>query len=129
MTDQTTTPPSKPGLPAALQSQLRSMSGDMTLLGVVEIIAGALYCLTIIGAAIGVPMILAGLRLKNSAGEFTAYTLGAESAHLHGALEHLGRHFRIHKILFFVGIGLLVLYIIFIVFIVGMFVSDIRGQL
>jgi hypothetical protein len=125
MTDAPTPP--KAGIPAALQMQLRSMSSDMTFLGIVEIIIGALYCLTIIGAAIGVPMIFAGLRLKESADAFTSYTTATDSGMLRGALEKLGRHFRIHKILVIVSIVLTILYIIFFVFLFGLLLSGAGG--
>ncbi len=116
----TDAPAAKPGLPPALQSQLRSMSGDMTFLGIFIIIIGALYCLTILGAAFGIPMIFAGIRLKNSAEAFAAYTIGAESASLRSALEHLGKHFRIVKILTLVSIGLMILYFVIMILIVGL---------
>lgn len=125
MTDAPAAP--KAGIPAALQMQLRSMSGDMTFLAIFEIIIGALYCLTIIGAAIGIPMIFAGLRLKESADAFTSYTTAAESGMLRGALEKLGRHFHIHKILVIVSIVLTVLYIIFVVFLFGLILSGAGG--
>lgn len=124
MTDAAAT---KPGLPPALQTQLTAMSGDMTFLGIFEIVVGALYCLTIIGAAIGIPMIFAGLRIKNSAEAFTAYVGAAESSHLRGALEHLGKHFRIHKILVLIMIGFTILYIIFFFFLFGMIISGAGG--
>jgi hypothetical protein len=120
-------PPTKPTLPAPLQAQLRSMSGDMTFLAIAEIVVGALYCLTIIGAAIGIPMIFAGLRLKESADAFTSYTSAAESGMLRGALEKLGRHFHIHKILVIVSIALTILYVIFVVFLFGLLLSGASG--
>lgn len=125
MTDAPTAP--KAGIPAALQMQLRTMSGDMTFLGIVEIIVGALNCLTIIGAAIGVPMIFAGMRLKESADAFTSYTTAAEAGTLRGALEKLGRHFHIHKILVIISIALTVLYLIFVVFLFGLILSGAGG--
>jgi hypothetical protein len=125
MTDATAVP--KAGIPAAIQMQLRKMSSDMTFLGIFEIIIGALYCLTIIGAAIGVPMIFAGLRLKESADSFTSYTSAAESSVLRGALEKLGRHFHIHKILVIVSIVLTLLYIVFVVFLFGLILSGPGG--
>ena len=122
MTDPATT---KPGLPAAVQSQLRSMSGDMTFLSIFIIIVGALYCITIIGAAMGIPMIFAGIRLKNSAEAFAAYTVSSESASLRTALEHLGKHFRIAKILTLVSIGLMILYFVIMILIVGLAFSGV----
>ncbi len=116
-------PTTKPGLPGTLQTQLRSMSSDMTFLGIFEIVIGAIYCITIIGAALGIPLIFAGLRLKNSAGSFVAYTAAPESANLRTALEHLGKHFRIHKILVIISIAFMLLYIIIMVVIVGMVIG------
>ena len=42
------------------------MSGDMKFLGIFTIIMGSLSCITIIGAIIGIPYIIAGMRLKES---------------------------------------------------------------
>jgi len=62
--------PERKGLPPAVQSMLRSMSGDMKFIGILTIIGGALTCLSIIGAAIGIPYIFAGIRLKDAASTF-----------------------------------------------------------
>lgn len=113
------TQPDKKGLPPALQMMLRSMARDMKFLGIFTIIGGAISCLSIIGAAIGIPYIFAGIRLKDSAATFEAYAASADASRLKTALELQGKYFRIQKILILVGLGLAALYIVFMVLIFG----------
>jgi len=110
----------KKGLPPALQSMLRSMAGDMKFVGILTIISGAISCLTIIGAAIGIPYIFAGIRLKDSAATFESYAVSADAGRLKIALELQAKYFRILKILILVGLGLAALYVLFLIVIVGM---------
>jgi hypothetical protein len=98
---------------------LRSMSGDMKFVGIVTIIGGAISCLSIIGAVIGVPVIFGGIRLKDSAATFASYAGSADASHLRSALELQGRYFRIQKILMIVGIALAGLYILLAFFVIG----------
>ncbi len=120
---ETAQQPEKKGLPPALQAMLRTMSGDMKFIGIFTIVAGAISCLSIIGAAFGIPYIFAGIRLKDSAAAFVAYSSHADSGQLRNALDLQGKYFRIQKILILVGLGLAALYIIVAFFIIGMALS------
>ena len=46
---------------------IEKMSKDMRFVSIWHIILGVLACLTIFGAIYGVPMLISGLRLKDSA--------------------------------------------------------------
>jgi hypothetical protein len=65
--------PSASGLPHTTQELLRTLSQDMKFMGYVYIIGGGLYCLTIIGAIVGVPVLISGLRLKDAGESFASY--------------------------------------------------------
>jgi len=94
---------------------VNKMSGDMKFVGVFYIIIGALYCLTIVGALIGIPFIICGLRLRESADSYTAFISSNDSHMLERAFEKQGSFFFIQKVLLIIGLVLMVLYIIFII--------------
>lgn len=97
------------------QMTLNKMTGDMRFVGIFYIIVGALYSLTIVGAIIGVPFIICGLRLRESADAYNGY-LGSNDANmLERAFERQGSFFFIQKVLMIIGLVLMVLYIIFII--------------
>ena len=50
--------------PSMFQFQFEKMTNDMRFVGMFAIIYGALTCLSIIGALIGVPIIFVGLRMR-----------------------------------------------------------------
>lgn len=91
------------------------MSKDMRFVGLFSIIVGALYCITIFGALIGVPMIFAGLRIRESADAFMGFIHNNDPAALATALERQGRFFFIIKILIIVGICIFILEIIVVI--------------
>jgi hypothetical protein len=107
-----------------LQITVNKMTGDMQFVGIFYIIIGALQCLSIIGAIIGIPLIICGLRLRESADSFKGYLTTNDSGLLENALERQSRFFFIQKILLIISIVIFVLYIIFlIVFGISMFTS------
>ncbi|ROL59725.1 hypothetical protein D9V86_10320 [Bacteroidetes/Chlorobi group bacterium ChocPot_Mid] len=104
-------------------SILTRMSKDMTFLAIFLIVYGALSCLTIIGALIGVPYIFAGLRMKESAEHFRNYAFGNNVAELHYAIERQQRMFFIFKVLAIIAIVLLVFVIIFYSWLISVILS------
>ena len=91
------------------------MAGDMNFVGIFYIIIGAIECLTIIGAVIGIPLIICGLRLRESSDSFKGYLASGDSFMLERALERESRFFFIQKVLLIIGIALFILYIIGII--------------
>ncbi|MBU1097431.1 MAG: hypothetical protein CVV23_07875 [Ignavibacteriae bacterium HGW-Ignavibacteriae-2] len=98
-----------------------SMTSNMKFVGMFSIIYGAFTCITIIGALIGVPMIIAGLRLREAADDFTIFQSTSDNHALRNAFEKQGKFFNIVKILIIVSLVLVVIYIIVIV-ILGIYI-------
>ncbi len=95
----------------ALHFTVNKMAGDMNFVGMFYIIIGALECLTIIGAIVGIPLIISGLRLRESSDSFRMYLNAGDSSMLERALERESRFFYIQKIFIIISIALFVLYI------------------
>ncbi len=96
-----------------LQMTVNKMTGDMQFVGIFYIIGGALECLSIIGAIIGIPLIICGLRIRESADSFKGYLTTSDSSMLERALERQGRYFFIQKVLIIISIAVVILMIIF----------------
>ncbi|MFW6232839.1 MAG: DUF5362 family protein [Bacteroidota bacterium] len=96
------------------------MTKDMNFLGIISIIAGALNCLGIFTAVIGIPIIIAGLRLRDSAEYFGEHARTGDKEFLMNAIEKLSRFFRIWKILTIVYLVLMLLsFAVFIIVIIS----------
>ena len=115
----TSPPPQQPVHPAATLPLMRpydlvvsEMVRDMRFMGIIHIVSGAINCLTIIGLVFGIPMLIAGLRLREAADSFEAYGRVPDQGFLARAFERQQRHFYIYKILTIVGIVFTVLYMI-----------------
>ena len=96
-----------------LQMTVNKMTGDMQFVGIFYIIWGAIECISIVGAIIGIPLIICGLRIRESADSFRGYLTTNDSSMLEKALERQGRFFFIQKVLMIIGIALIVLGIVF----------------
>ena len=88
------------------------MTSDMKFVGMFTIVYGVLTSLSIIGAVIGVPLIFAGMRIREAADEFNAFRLTNDSDALRRGFELQGKYFNIQKIIIIVGLILTALYII-----------------
>ena len=105
--------------PSHFQYAFESMTKDMRFVGMFTIIYGAINCLTIIGALIGVPMIFIGMRIREAADQFLIFKTTNNAAALRLGFELQGKYFRIIKILIIIQLVLIVLSIIFVIFFVG----------
>jgi len=76
-----------------------TMMGDMRFVGMFNIIYGALVCLSIIGAIIGVPLIICGMRLREAADAFSAYQSSNDIDALHRGFERQSRFFSFRRCL------------------------------
>lgn len=92
---------------------LGKVTGDMKFVGIAIIIYGALNCLSIIGAIIGIPLIISGMRLREAAEEFNAYRTSGNVNLLYRGFESQGRFFFINKVLVIITLVLMVLSIVF----------------
>ncbi len=94
---------------------IKKMNSDIRFLGMFYIIYGAITCIGIITALIGVPYIIMGMRLRESADSFARYNELGDDMDLNMALEKQQRFYFINKILILIGLAFLLLYIILII--------------
>ena len=98
-----------------LRTTITKLSSDMRFVGIFFIIVGVLYSVTIIGAILGIPLIISGLRLRESSDSFSSYMLSSDNNMLERALERQSRFFFIQKIFIIITLVFMVLYIIAII--------------
>ncbi len=95
---------------ADMHAVITKMIRDMKIVGLFYVVAGALNCLSIIGAIIGVPYIFAGLRLRESASEYLGW-LDHEEGALFRALAKQQQHFFIMMVMLVISLVFAVLMI------------------
>jgi len=100
---------------ASITTTVPKMSKYMSFIGLITIIGGALYCITIIGAIIGIPVIFMGLRLRESADAFKQYITSNSNQDLFTAIDRQTKAFFIQYVLTIIGLVLLGVYIIVII--------------
>ena len=93
--------------------------GDMRFMGWVTLIYGILTCLTIVGAVVGVPTIIAAHRFIEGVNRFELFRQDGSPAELRTGFHELGRSFRILKILTIIYLVLTALYLCFLFFLGG----------
>lgn len=98
-----------------MNSMIDSLSGWMKFIGIYTIIIGAISCLGIITAAIGVPLIFAGIALNKGSDNIKNYKQCNNPYVLNEVFTSLNKYFKIQGILTIVGIVLTVVYIVFII--------------
>jgi hypothetical protein len=101
-------PPPVPGPPAPgsagpgpsrLGPEFGSILGDMRFVGWTALVYGILTCLSIAGAIVGVPLIIASHRFIEGLNRFENYRLAGDDDELRAGFGELGRSFRLLKIL------------------------------
>jgi hypothetical protein len=112
--------PTSTATSSAMSANLPDLVKYMRLIGLLQMIGGVLYCLTIIGALIGVPVYIMGKRLRESADAFTSYNASGTGNDLETAIERQTRAFFIQYVLAIIG---LVIMAIYIVVMIGILVS------
>ena len=99
-----------------LNSIIDSLSGWMKFIGIYTIISGALTCLGIITAAIGVPLILAGIALTKGSKSIKNYKQYNSPYILNEVFSSMNKYFKIQGILTIIGIVILVIYFVILLF-------------
>ncbi|MBU0560752.1 MAG: DUF5362 domain-containing protein [Bacteroidetes bacterium] len=89
-----------------------TMARDINFLGFFTIAYGALISLTIIGLFVGIPLIIAGIGLRNAAFQFKQYELNDEKAALREGFFAQAKYFSIMKILIIISIVFAAVYFI-----------------
>ena len=95
-----------------MSSNLPNLATYMRFIGLIAMIAGVIYCITIIGALFGVPYIIMGKRLRESADAFSSYNSSGSVNDLNTAIEKQTKSFFIQYVLTIIGLVLMVIYII-----------------
>ncbi len=99
-----------------LNSIIDSLSGWMKFIGIYTIISGALTCLGIITAAIGVPLILAGIALTKGSKSIKNYKQYNSPYILNEVFSSMNKYFKIQGILTIISIVILVIYFVILLF-------------
>lgn len=98
-----------------LSTNLPNLAKYMRFVGLLEMIGGVLYCLTIIGAIIGIPVYIMGKRLRESADAFTSYNASSSGKDLEVAIERQTRAFFIQYVLAIIGLVIMAIYIVVLI--------------
>jgi len=88
--------------------------GDMRFMGWISMIYGILTCLSIVGAVLGVPLIIASHRFIEGVNRFNLFRQQGTESELAAGFYELGRSFRILKILTIIYLVLTVAYLAFL---------------
>ena len=112
-----------------LRTTISKLNSDMRFVGMFYIIIGALYSITIIGAIMGIPLIISGLRLRESSDSFSSYMLSGDNNMLERALERQSRFFFIQKIFIIITLVVMVLYIIAIIVLIIIFLPYLNSNM
>lgn len=94
-----------------LEEHADKMARDMKFFSVVYILQSALLCLTIVGAIIGIPMIIYHIKLMESADSYRKFVKSNDFFHLNKAFENQRKFFFFYKVLIICLIIFLILYI------------------
>lgn len=95
-------------------SVINSLSGWMKFLGIYTIVIGAITCIGIISAAIGIPLIFAGISLTNASKAIKEYADFNNPNILYNLFLFLKKYFKIQGIMVIVSLALTFLYIVII---------------
>ncbi len=100
--------------PGIYNSIVNSLSGWMKFLGIYTIVIGAITCIGIISAAIGVPLIFAGISLTNASKAIKEYADFNNPNVLYNLFTYLKKYFKIQGIMVIVSLALTFVYIVII---------------
>jgi hypothetical protein len=106
---------------------ISKMIGDMNFVGIFFIITGAIYCLTIVGAIVGIPIIMSGMRVRESASHFQTYLATNDSYALEQAIERQSKFYFMQKILMIITIVFLILYFVGIILLIAFITSMVES--
>ena len=106
-------------LSPAFLEMLSKQVKDMRLVGLFYIIYGGLTCLSIIGAIVGIPMLISGLRAREAAKHLETYEAAGNFDALASGLEQQGQFFRFQKIYVLINLAFLALMFVFFAIALG----------
>ncbi|MHB8062960.1 MAG: DUF5362 domain-containing protein [Ruminiclostridium sp.] len=100
-----------------INSIIDSLSGWMKFVGIYTIVTGAITCIGVITAAIGIPLIFAGIALTKASSSIKTYKQHSSPYVLNEVFTSMNKYFKIQGIIAIVGIAILVIYIVFLLFV------------
>lgn len=106
-----------------MPSIIDTLSGWMKFIGIYTIVIGAITCIGIITAALGVPMIFAGIALTKGSSSIKLYKEYSSPFILNELFTSLNKYFKIQGILAIVGIVISIIYFVFILFFSAMAIN------
>jgi len=98
-----------------MSTNLDNMTKYMRFLGLLAMIGGVIYCLTIIGAIFGIPYYIMGKRMRESADAFTNYSSNSSAGDLETAIDKQTRALFIQYILAIISLVIIALYIVILI--------------
>jgi hypothetical protein len=98
-----------------MSANLDNMTKYMRFLGLLAMIGGVIYCITIIGAIFGIPYYIMGKRLRESADAFTNYNSNSSVRDLETAIEKQTKSLFIQYVLAIISLVLVAIYIVVII--------------
>ncbi|MCX8726949.1 DUF5362 family protein [Gilliamella sp. B2838] len=102
-------------LTEVLKKHMNFIGGIQQFFGVTMIIAGALTCLGIITAIIGIPQIIAGIKLFKSGSAIKLTTNGQKEQDMVASLENLYGFWKYTLISFIISIVFTAIYLVMII--------------
>jgi len=114
--------------PTFFQLAFEKMIGDMRFVGMFSIIYGALVSLSIFGAIIGIPVIIIGLKMRESADQFALFKATNDSNAMRNGFELQGKFFRIIKILIIIGLVLTIFSIVIMALLISAGIGSLMQQ-
>ena len=110
----------------ALPKQLKFIGLVQQIMGVLTIISGAIMCLTIIGAAAGVPYIIGALNIFKSGGAFGDTSRNESGESLREAIAGLAKGMKLMLIGFVIWIAMYILFMV-VMMIIMLFAAASQG--
>lgn len=93
------------------------MVPDMKTASLFMIITGFFSCLTLAGLIAGIPLIIAGVKLKNAASEFEVFNNGENIHRLHGGVTALKQYLGMMKWYFILTVIAVLIFSVLSVFV------------
>ncbi|EPR13343.1 DUF5362 domain-containing protein [Ruminiclostridium papyrosolvens] len=106
--------------PGIYNSIINSLSGWMKFLGIYTIVIGAITCIGIISAAMGIPLIFAGISLTNASKAIKEYADFNNPNVLYNLFTYLKKYFKIQGIMVIVALALTFVYIVIILVVLAL---------
>ncbi len=103
-----------------IEENIDKMASHMKFFSIFNIVQGVILCFTIVGAIIGIPVIIYHLKLNKSARSYRRFAESSDFFYLHKAFEDQRKFFLFYKILLIVMLIFFVIYIGVMVYLVSL---------